>query len=133
MQAMLFYAHSGVRYLVLLSGVLAVVYLAQATARAEPFGRTSRLLMSIFTGALDLQVLLGLLQLAVVPFYGALAGHVVLMFTAVCVAHAAVIINRSRPPERQSNGLLLVGALATVVLIVLGILAIGRPIVGSGA
>jgi hypothetical protein len=62
-----------------------------------------------------------------------LAGHLVLMFAAAVVAHAVVIANRNRAPERQSNGLLLTGAVATIVLIVLGILAIGRPIFGSGA
>lgn len=133
MQQMLFYAHSGVRYLVLLSGVVAVAYLAQATARREPFGKASRAVMSAFTGFLDLQVLLGLLLLTVVPFYGALAGHLVLMLAAALVGHAVTIANRNRPPERQSNALLLAGALTTVVLIVLGILAIGRPILGSGA
>lgn len=132
MQEMLFYAHSGVRYLVLLAGVVAVAYLGQAAARSEPLSRGSRAVMSAFTGLLDLQILLGLLQLTVVPFYGALAGHLVLMFAAAFVGHAVIIANRNRPPERQSNALLLAGALATLVLILLGIMAIGRPIVGSG-
>lgn len=133
MRAMLFYSHSGIRYLVLLAGVITVAWLTQATVRREPFSRASRTLMAIFTGVLDLQVLLGLLLLTVIPFYGALAGHLVLMLAAALVAHAVSIANRNRPPERQSNALLLAGAVGTLVLIVLGILAIGRPIFGSGS
>lgn len=133
MRAMLFHAHSGVRYLLLLAGGAALAYLAQATMRSEPFTRASRILMAIFTGLLDLQILLGLLLLTVIPFYGALAGHLVLMFAAAFVAHAVSIANRNRPPERQSNSLLLAGAVGALVLVVLGILAIGRPIFGSGA
>ena len=133
MRQMLFYAHSGVRYMVLLAAIVAVAQLAQATLRGLPFGRASRTAMSVFTGLLDLQVLLGLLLVATVPFYGMLAGHIVMMFAAALVAHGAVITNRNRPPERQSNGLLLAGAIGAIVLIVLGIMAIGRPLLGSGA
>ncbi len=131
MTGMLFYAHSGIRYLVLLSGLIALVWLAQAVAQGTPFDKTSRTVMSIFTGLLDLQILLGLLLLAVIPFYGMLAGHLVMMFAAAFVAHGVVIANRNRSPEAQSNGLLLVGVIGTLALIVAGVMAIGRPIFGS--
>ena len=74
MRGVLFMAHSGVRYLVLLSAVVAIVYLITALRRSPD--RTSKIVMSIFTGMVDLQVLLGLLTLIVWPFYGALAGSV---------------------------------------------------------
>lgn len=131
MRGMLFYAHSGIRYLVLLAGLVAFGWLALATAQSRPFDKRSRVVMSIFTGLLDLQILLGLLLLAVIPFYGALAGHLVMMFAAAFVAHGVVIANRNREPEARSNALLLGGLVATVALVVLGILAIGRPLFGS--
>lgn len=132
MRGMLFAAHSGIRYLVLLAAVVAAAGLLLAVLQRKPYDRTSRTLMSIFTGVLDLQILLGLLLLAVIPFYGMLAGHLVLMFAAAVVAHGAAIANRNRPVEQQSNGLLLAGVLGALALVVAGIMAIGRPIMGSG-
>lgn len=129
MRGILFMAHSGVRYLVLLSAVIAVGYLLSALKK--PYGTPSKRVMSLFTGMVDLQVLLGLLTLATVPFYGALAGHIAVMFAAAMVAHGAVIMNRNRPQERRSNAFLLGGVALTLLLIVVGILSIGRPIVGS--
>ena len=131
MRGVLFMAHSGVRYLVLLSAVVAIVYLITALRRSPD--RTSNRVMSIFTGMVDLQVLLGLLTLITVPFYGALAGHIMMMFAAVFVGHGFVIANRQRPADQQSNGRLLVGVVITLALIIGGILAIGRPIIGTGA
>ena len=131
MRGMLFYAHSGIRYLVMLAGLVAVVWLGRATFQGRPYDRTSKVVMSVFTGLLDLQILIGLLLLAVIPFYGMLAGHLVMMFAAAFVAHGVVIANRNRPPEKQSNGLLLAGVVGTLLLVVAGIMAIGRPIFGS--
>lgn len=131
MRGMLFYAHSGIRYLVMLSALVAVVWLGWAMMQKRPYDKTSRVVVAVFTGLLDLQILLGLLLLAVIPFYGMLAGHLVMMFAAAFVAHGVVIANRNRPPERQSNGLLLAGVLGTLLLVVAGIMAIGRPVFGS--
>ncbi len=132
MLAPLFYAHSGVRYLVLLSAVVAMVFLVVGAAKRRPLDDTSRIIMGAFTGLLDLQVLLGMLLLTAVPFYGALAGHIVMMLLAAVVAHAFVIVNRKRPKERQSHAFLLVGVLLTLTCVGLGVVAIGRPIFGSG-
>ncbi len=126
---MIYYAHSGVRYLVLLAGVVALVLLAASMRR--PTDARTRKVVAVFTGLLDLQVLLGLLNLMSVPFYPALSGHILLMFSAAVVAHAFAITNRNRPADRQSNAFLLIGVALTLALIVGGIMAIGRPIVGS--
>lgn len=133
MRGMLFHAHSGLRYLVLLAGILAVGYLGYAAATRRTAGRVGRILAAAFTGLLDLQVLLGLLLLASIPFYGALAGHIVIMIVAALVMHGASIGHKRRPPERQGPALLLVGVVVALALILLGILSIGRPILGSGA
>jgi hypothetical protein len=69
MQTMLLQAHSGIRYLVLLAGVVGLVYFVAALARGGRFDRTGRILTAIFTGVLDLQLILGALLLAVFEIY----------------------------------------------------------------
>jgi len=132
MQTMLLQAHSGIRYLVLLAGVVGLVYLVAAMARGGRFDRTGRILTAIFTGVLDLQLILGALLLAVFEIYSALWGHVAMMVVAVAVAHVLAVVNKKRPEDRRSNGLALAGILVPLLLIVGGILSIGRPLVGSG-
>ncbi|HEX2191163.1 MAG TPA: hypothetical protein VHG51_19800, partial [Longimicrobiaceae bacterium] len=92
----LYHAHSGVRYLVLLAGLLAVLYLAFGWATGRPYDRAARVLGAVFTGTLDLQVLLGILLLFVRPFYGALMGHVVMMLLALIAAHGFSVYSRGR-------------------------------------
>jgi hypothetical protein len=128
---MIFYAHSGVRYLVLLAGVIAVGYLGYAAATRRQVDAMSRRVTAAFTGLLDLQILLGLVLLLQIPFYASLSGHLTMMIAAAVVAHAVVIVNRRRPAGEQSNALLLGGVVAAILLIAGGIMAIGRPLLGS--
>jgi hypothetical protein len=128
MARMLLHAHSGIRYLVLAVGVAAVVYLVWAVASGRAYDRASRIVTSIFTGVLDLQVLLGVLVLLANPWYAALVGHVATMVVAVGVAHAGGIVNRRRPENRRSNGLALATVAVALLLILVGIRAIGRSI-----
>lgn len=126
----LFHAHSGLRYLVLLVGVIAFLYTLVAALRSRPWDATARGLLLAFTGLLDLQVLLGLILVFVWRFYPALWGHLTLMLLAVAVAHATGIVNRRRPPERRRQATAALGVGVVLVLIIGGITAIGRAIVG---
>ena len=130
MRGMLFYAHSGVRYLVLFAGLVAIVYLLVALLRGKRFDKTAATITAIYTGLLDLQVLLGLLTLIVVPFYAQLLGHVFTMFAAVFAAHGFAMTNKRRDRESRGNVLPLLGVVVSGALIVLGIMAIGRPLLG---
>jgi asparagine N-glycosylation enzyme membrane subunit Stt3 len=129
MQTGLFHAHSGMRYLVLLAGAVALVYFLVALARGKGFDRAGRILTVIFTSALDLQLILGVLLLLVTHVYPALWGHVFVMVIAVLSAHVVGVINKRRPEERRSNGLALAGVAVPLLLIVGGILSIGRSLV----
>lgn len=133
----LFYAHSGLRYLVLLAGAVAVVYLAVALARRRPAARADRIVMAIYVGLLDLQVVLGLILVATGIFYGALMGHLVMMLAAAAVAHAAAAVARrgdaAPDPARNPNRIRVIGVLVSLGLVAGGIVAIGRSIFGSGA
>ncbi len=124
-------AHSGVRYLVLLLGLLALVQAGVAVARGQPYDRTGRAMMSAFVGVLDLQLLLGVITVFTRPFFPALIGHIAMMVVAVAFAHFASVRTRRREPATAYR-FQAVAVLIVLVLIVGGILAIGRPIVGSG-
>lgn len=131
MRGFVFMAHSGVRYLVLLAAIVATAYLLMAVMQRRPFGKASRTLSAIYTGLLDLQTLLGLINMMVVPFYPRLLGHIFLMFGAVFAAHGFVMTNKSKSEAEQTNLAPLLGVVVSVGLIILGIMAIGRPIFGS--
>lgn len=125
----LFHAHSGLRYLVLLAGVLALGYSAVAMLRRRPWDRPGRILLVSFVGLVDLQVLIGLVLVFLWPFYAALWGHIVMMVLAAVVAHIAAVINKRRPVETRSHLVAVLGVAGALILIIGGITSIGRGIV----
>lgn len=129
---MLFYAHSGLRYLVYLAALAVIVYAAYGMATSRPYDKTMRVLSAVFTGLLDLMILLGVALLFTGMFYPQLGGHIVMMLLAAAVAHIVHGVMKRRPPEQKSYPPHLVGALVAIGLVVGGILAIGRPLIGSG-
>jgi len=131
--SMLFYAHSGLRYLVLLLGAAAVVYYVAGWLRARPVDSMAGGLLRGFVVLLDVQILLGILLLMNIPFYGALSGHIVMMTAAAVVGHVIAVLHRRREDGQKSWALLLSGVMLPLLLVVGGIMAIGRPIFGSGA
>lgn len=124
----LFHAHSGLRYLVLLAGIIAIIAFAYGLISRKPLG-SARALTAAFVGLLDLQVLLGIVLLLVWPFYGALIGHITLMVVAAAVAHIASVRARRAPDERKALTIRLGGVVVALLVIALGITAIGRSIV----
>lgn len=130
---MLFYAHSGLRYLVLLLGLAALAYFAYALITKKGNEKTGRILGSAFVGTLDLQIVLGLLMVILGLFYPALIGHMFMMIGAAVVAHVAMVMARSSATPERAFAIRLLGVVFALVLIVGGILSIGRAIFGSGA
>ncbi|MBI4544754.1 MAG: hypothetical protein HY703_06150 [Gemmatimonadetes bacterium] len=129
MSDLIFQAHSGLRYLVLLAAAAMVVYALQGWMRRQPYDRAAALLGRGFLGLLDVQLLLGILLLFLRPLYPALSGHVSLMLLAAAAAHGASIANRRRPAEQKSFALALAGSAGALLLLMAGILAIGRAVV----
>ena len=121
---MLFAAHSGIRYLVLFTGLIALAWFAWGKASGRPFTRPAPTLLAAFIGFLDIQALLGLVLLIGGHRPPEIWGHVVLMIAAVAFAHG-MNKRRKRAPGYGAPLLAVAGAL---VLIVVGILSIGRPI-----
>ena len=123
-------AHSGLRYLILLAGVLTLLYASYGVVSGRAYDKTIRILASSFAGTIHLQLLLGLALLFSGMFQPQLTGHLFMMLFAAASAQIPVSVMRRRPEELKSylpHGL---GALAALGMIAVGILAIGRPIVG---
>jgi hypothetical protein len=127
---MLLHAHSGIRYLVFLAALAVLVYAAYGMATDRPYDKSMRVLSAIFTGLIDLMILLGVVLLFTGRFTTQLGGHIVMMVLAAAVAHVVHVVMKRRPPEARSYAPHVVGTLVALALIAGGILAIGRPLVG---
>lgn len=124
MENMLFYAHSGLRFLVLFAGVIAAAVLLWGWRSGRPFAGQSRAATAVFTGTLDLQILLGIGTVLTRPWYGALMGHLIMMIAAAMAAHALTVYGRKQEDARKAHQISLAGVVLALVLIVGGIMAI---------
>jgi heme A synthase len=129
---MLFFTHSGLRYLILLIGLISMVYSAWALATKQKNDRPGRVLGSIFVGLVDLQLLFGILMVALGNYYPALIGHMVMMLGAAVVAHGAMMMAKTTEPVEKRAGLRLAGVLIALILIAGGVMAIGRSLFSTG-
>jgi hypothetical protein len=122
----LLHAHSGLRYLVLLAGVIALAYALFGWLTGRSYDRGMKISASSFAGLLHLQVLLGFVLLVSGRFYGALIGHIFMMLLAAAAAQVPLSVMRRRPPEERTHLPHAVGTVLALLLIWGGVLAIGR-------
>lgn len=127
---MLLEAHSGLRYLVLLAGLVVIGYAAFGAATGRPYDKRMRILAAVFTGLIDLTALVGVIYLFSGVFYPQLGGHIATMVLAVAVAHIVSVVMRRRPPEQRTYLPHVIGTAIVLALVATGIIAIGRPVVG---
>ncbi len=120
----LFHAHSGLRFLVLLAGAVNLVMLAAALLQKKPYAKPHRAAGAAFAGLLHLQVILGLVMVAMGRYYPALVGHIVMMLLAAIAAQVTMSLNRRR--ATPTVALPLVGVVVALVCITGGVMAIGR-------
>jgi hypothetical protein len=120
----IFQAHSGLRYLVLLVGVAAVLYFLSGLATKRPVDKGVRILGSSFVGLLDLQVVFGILMVAMGRYYPQLIGHIAMMVLAAVETHVLMVVNRKRP--NPGYLLPLIAVAVALALIAGGVMAIGR-------
>jgi heme A synthase len=129
----IFHAHSGLRFLVLLAAVVALLVQAMGVFGRRPYERPSRISMAAFSGLLDLQILLGIVMVVLGCFYGALMGHLLMMALAAGALHGCSVYARKQADGRKAHTVALVGVVLALLLIVGGISAIGRtPVTSSG-
>lgn len=126
MQNMLFHAHSGLRYLVLLAGVLAFVVLLIGFVKRGPYKGVSRGIASAFMGLLHLQFVLGVVLVITGIWYGALIGHMFMMFLAVGAFTAMAGYAKRQTDDHKAHRVALAGVVLTLALIAAGIMSI-RP------
>ncbi|MEO7522216.1 MAG: hypothetical protein ABIW79_10395 [Gemmatimonas sp.] len=126
----LYQAHSGLRYLVLLAGLAAIIALAIDLSNKRQ-SSMARGIAAAFTGLLDVQLLLGIALVIGGVYYGALMGHLMMMILAVAAAHATSILAKREADAKKATIARLAGVIAALVLIVVGITAIGRNVMGS--
>ena len=124
MANMLFYAHSGLRFLVLVAAGIAIAVLLWGWSARRPFAGQSRAVTAVFTRALDLQLLLGVLLVLNRPWYGALMGHCMMMIAAALAAHGLTVYARKQGEPRRAHMISLIGVALALALILGGILAI---------
>lgn len=117
------HSHSGLRYLVLVAGFVALIYGLYALFTRKPWSKGGRAMGSAFVGLFDLQIVLGLVMLNWL-YYPQLIGHLAMMIIGAIVAHVVLVLNRRR--ANPSWALLVIGVAAALLCIVLGIYAIGR-------
>lgn len=126
MLSVLYHAHSGIRYLVLLAAVAALVLTARGLSGRAPYAGPVRGAVGAFVGLLHLQLLLGIGLVASGIWYPALMGHVVMMALAVAAAQLLSGWARRAPDAARAHRLALAAVAAALLLIVGGIAAIGR-------
>jgi hypothetical protein len=126
----LYQAHSGLRYLVLLAGLLALLVFAYGLVTRRPV-RAASGLTATFTALLDLQLLLGFGLFFGGIVYDALVGHMVMMILAAVAANGSAMLAPRATTERQELAMRLGGVAIALACIVIGIIAIGRSVLGS--
>lgn len=129
MELILFQAHSGLRYAVLIAGLVALGVLLAGRFGRKPYGRASDIAGASFAGLLDLQVLLGIATVIVRPWYPALIGHIVLMVLALVAAHIFRARLKRADSDARRYAMAQLALVVPLLLILAGITAIGRRVI----
>lgn len=118
----LYKAHSGMRWLVAAAVVIALIKLAVTWLRGGAFTGADRKLTAIAVGAIDLQVLLGLILLFFMDgqFPRFRIEHAVTMVLAAAAAHMTARWKKSEDTVRARNSY--VALLVAALLIVVGVM-----------
>jgi len=124
----LFFAHSGIRWLVVLATAVMLIYALIGFLTSRPYDRTAGIVVTIFTRLIEVQWLLGIIVLiAYLLTFGSIGGpqilHFVIMTIAVVAAHAYMGFRR-RDDRMKYAGALLAGIL-TLVIVVIGVSVLG--------
>lgn len=123
----LFMAHSGLRWLILLVAAIAILKYLVGWLSHAPFKGMDRGLMAGFSGLMDLQATLGIIVLLWTGFAGAgfpryRLEHGLIMIVAAVVAHLSARWKNADDPTRFRNNLFLI--VASLLLVVVGLLVL---------
>ncbi|MBL4888895.1 MAG: hypothetical protein JKX97_02600 [Candidatus Lindowbacteria bacterium] len=124
---MLFYAHSGLRYLVLLACVIGLGYAIYGLVTKKDYDKKAFIMNIVYISLLDLQVLLGILLIFMINFHSQLIGHIVMMLLAIGSAHA--FSSKNKKAQEPGFKFMALGFGISLICIIGGIMAIGRSII----
>lgn len=128
---MLWWAHSLLRYLILAAGTAVVAWGAYRAGAKKPYEKPMRVLAAAYAGLLDAQIAVGFFLLVSDRYFlPGLAGHIFLMVFAAVAAHVPNSVMKRRAPEERTHLPHVVATLASLVLVVVGVVALGRPVLG---
>jgi heme A synthase len=120
----LLHLHSGLRYLILLLGLINLTWSLLGLLQKSAYPKGARVLGTVFAGTLHLQVTVGIIMVLMGNFYPRLIGHLTMMISAAVLAQVLLIKNRKLPTPGWRLPLLGIGG--ALLLIIGGIFAIGR-------
>lgn len=129
----MFWTHSGLRYLVYLAGLLTLAYAVYGAVRKQPYDRTMARLSTAFAWLIHINILVGVGVLFTGRFGPAVTGHIMVMVFAAAAAQVVPSVMRGRRPSERSYLPHVVGTLVALALVVVGVVALGRPVFGGGA
>ena len=129
----MYYAHSGLRYLILVLGIIVVFYSLSAVVGKRPHDRRLAGMAAAFAGLIHLQILVGMGLVFAGRFYPAVWGHFMAMLLAAVLAQLPASVNRRRRESERTVMPHLIGAVLALLAIAGGIMAIGRAPWGSVA
>lgn len=128
---MLFHLHSGLRYLLLLAGLAVIVYAVMGHVKKRPHDKTMKNLAITFRTLMDVTLFSGIVMVMTgFGFYNDLGVHVILMLLATVVSHIVPAVMRRRKQEERTLMPYAVATAIALALTAVGILSIGRPLVG---
>lgn len=127
---MFLFLHSAFRYVILLVALCVLGYGLRGAVGGLPFDERMRKLGSLFALSLYAEILLGVGLLFTGSFSPAATGHVLMMLFAAGTAQVVPSVMRRRPPEQRSYVPYLVSTMVALSLVALGIMALGRPLLG---
>ena len=120
--AILLEIHSGVRWIIVILGLVAIVKFLVGWARKSTFTKMDRGLSAAFSGLMDLQITLGLLYFLITGFSGAgfppfRIEHMVTMLIAATVAHAPSMFKKAA----NRYAVAFYATIGALILVVIGV------------
>ena len=123
----LLYAHSGIRWLIVVAALVALVIFGYGWLAKKTFPKLGRILPAAYSGLLDTQVLLGLIYMVWTGVQGAgfprfRLEHMTMMILAAVVAHLPSRWAKAKKTNLYRN--IFLAILGSLVLIYLGVLVL---------
>ena len=121
MQVFLLGLHSGVRWLVVLITVVALIKLILGIVQKQSYDKLTQRIMLAFSGLVSLQWLIGIILMVAMGVFssGQIWSHAGTMTIAVAVSHLHNRWKKAEDPVRYRMSLMVV--IAVLVLVVVGV------------